>query len=236
MKHKIFLIAVLITVTASLAFAQGYRGGNRTDSRAGGRDFSYDGDLTEILSEVPAGELDQAEIDGLLLMREEEKLARDVYTTLAEEWNIRSFENIARSEDTHMEAVGILLDRYGVEDPVKSDAVGTFTSPLLDNLYDDLVDLGMKSYTDALKVGAKIEELDIADLLELIDSTDNDDIKVVYQNLLKGSRNHLRAFDMKIQRDGEVYTPEFLTAEEYERIASSPREMGSVITDPEYLF
>ena len=94
----------------------------------------------------------------------------------------------------------------------------------------------MSSYSDALKVGAKIEELDIADLLGLIGSTDNDDIKVVYQNLLKGSRNHLRSFDMKIRQTGDSYSPEFLTAEDYERIASSPREMANVITDPEYVF
>ena len=149
---------------------------------------------------------------------------------------IRSFENIARAEETHMNAVADLLERYEIDDPVHSDAVGAFTSTFLDDLYGDLVDLGMSSYSDALKVGAKIEELDIADLLGLIGSTDNDDIKVVYQNLLKGSRNHLRSFDMKIRQTGDSYSPEFLTAEEYERIASSPREMASVITDPEYVF
>jgi hypothetical protein len=189
-----------------------------------------------VLSGVPVGEVDQAEIDGLILMREEEKLARDVYLTLADEWNIRSFENIARAEETHMDAVAELLERYGIDDPVPSDDLGAFASPIMDTLYADLVDLGMTSYLDALKVGATIEELDIADLLGLIGSTDNDDIKIVYQNLLKGSRNHLRAFDMKIQRTGSNYSSEYLTAEEYKRIASSPREMMGMITDPEFVF
>lgn len=244
MKHKVFLIAILITAVTAGIFAQGYQGGGRAivradrqgAGRAGAPGDLHDGDLAGVILDFPRGELDQAEIDGLLLMREEEKLARDVYLTLADEWNIRSFENIARSEETHMDAVGLLLERYGIDDPVRSDKVGAFTSVEMSTLYDELVGLGMDSYSDALKVGAKIEELDIADLLSLIDSTDNDDLKVVYQNLLKGSRNHLRAFDMKIQRDGESYSPEFLAPDEYERIVSSPREMASVITDPEYLF
>ena len=135
-----------------------------------------------------------------------------------------------------MDAVADLLERYGIDDPVKTGAVGDFTSPVMDSLYHDLVELGMTSYSDALKVGAKIEELDIADLLGLIGSTDNDDIKIVYQNLLKGSRNHLRTFDMKIRQIGDSYTPEHLTVDEYERIASSPREIASVVSDPAYVF
>jgi hypothetical protein len=232
MNRKTFMMIVLTAVIVSAgAFAQQYRNGGGSARAA-----EPQNDLGTVIAELPLEELSQAEIDGLLLMREEEKLARDVYLTLADEWNIRSFANIARSEETHMEAVERMLDRYGIEDPVTDDTVGVFQNPLFSELYSDLVEQGKTSSLDALKVGAKIEELDIADLLDLMDKSDNQDIRVVYQNLLKGSRNHLRSFDMQIGRNGGSYVPEHLSAEEYARIASSPRETGTAVTDPDYLF
>jgi hypothetical protein len=192
--------------------------------------------MRTVLAGLPLQDLSSEEIEGLILMREEEKLAHDVYLTLAAEWNIRSFENIAAAEETHMDAVAQILERYSIEDPVQNDTVGVFESPLLSGLYDELVDTGMRSYLDALSVGAKIEELDIADLQRLMASTDNEDVKVVYQNLLKGSRNHLRSFDALIERFGGTYSPEHLSAAEYQRIASTDRETGTLITDPDYLF
>ena len=56
--------------------------------------------------------LSQEEINGLIHMRIEEKLARDVYTVLGERWNARVFLNIKLSEQTHMEAVRRLLNKY----------------------------------------------------------------------------------------------------------------------------
>ena len=63
------------------------------------------------------GSLTQAEIDALWFMREEEKLARDVYLVLAEKWDLGLFWNIAESEQQHMDAVLKLLKKYGLEDP-----------------------------------------------------------------------------------------------------------------------
>jgi len=78
--------------------------------------------------------------------------------------------------------------------------------------------------------------LDIYDLQRLMKETDNDDIKIVYQNLLKGSRNHLRAFDCQLQRYNISYEAQFLTQEEYDRIANSRQETGGVISKPDYKF
>jgi hypothetical protein len=199
-------------------------------------DARFSSDIAQVLSSVPTSSVSGAEIDGLLLMREEEKLARDVYLTLAEKWGIRTFSNIAESEQTHMDAMELILDRYGIADPIKDDAVGVFTSPVLDKLYDDLVAKGSSSAAEAVKVGATIEELDIADLVRLIAATDNDDIKIVYQNLLKGSRNHLRAFDRQIGRYGVSYEPQYISRAEYDRILDSRQESGGPITDPQYRF
>ena len=86
---------------------------------------------------------------------------------------------------------------------------------------------GTKSLIDALEVGATIEEVDIVDIQEYLKDVDNEDIKVVYENLLKGSRNHLRAFVSTLERYGVEYKPQFLSPEEYEEIVTSPMERGN---------
>ena len=182
----------------------------------------------DLIESIPESELSEAEIEGLILMREEEKLARDVYLTLGETWELEIFFNIAESEQTHTDAIKDLLDRYGIEDPVKDDGVGVFTSPVLAELYEALVTQGEKSLVDALIVGATVEDLDINDLSELLEETDNADIIVVYENLSKGSRNHLRAFVSQIEsRDGE-YSPQYISQEIYDQILSSNQERGTI--------
>jgi len=144
--------------------------------------------------------LTPAEEDCLTYMREEEKVARDVYLFLYEKWQSRVFKNIAASEQTHMDAVKTLLDRYGIADPAAGKEVGEFTNPNLQALYDELIDAGSVSLVDALEVGVLIEETDILDLKEGIASTERKDIITVYGNLLLGSLNHLESFESKLDR------------------------------------
>lgn len=158
-------------------------------------------DTGTLVAAIATSPLSDVEKAGLVQMREEEKLARDVYTTLGNLWNIQTFGNIAKSEQTHTNAIKTLLDRYMIDDPVTVDTVGIFTSPVIQKLYTDLVTQGSTSLLDALKVGATVEDLDIKDLENLMQTTDNEDILLVYANLTKGSRNHLRAFVSNISRN-----------------------------------
>jgi len=184
-------------------------------------------DLATQLEALPIGEISDAELAGLLLMREEEKLAHDVYTALFDIHGLKIFDNIANSESSHTEAMLSLLNRYGIDDPVGSNGVGVFADTDLQMLYDTLVAQGTPSLMDALFVGARIEELDIADIQRLSDEVvDNQDILLVYDNLLKGSRNHLRAFDRQITDNGWTYTPEYISQEAYDEIISSEIERG----------
>ena len=120
-----------------------------------------------------SGDLTEVEAEGLIFMREEEKLARDVYLTLYDQWNIPIFQNIARSEQTHTDAIKNLLDTYGLVDPMVNDKIGVFVNPDLQALYDQLVEMGSQSLSDALKVGIAIEEIDILDLKKYIAQTDH---------------------------------------------------------------
>jgi hypothetical protein len=166
--------------------------------------------------------LNQDEIDALNWMREEEKLARDVYLALYEQWDLPIFWRIASSEQRHMDAVGILLEKYELADPALEQA-GEFSEPDLNALYDELVAKGLTSQEDALYVGATIEDLDIYDLQQLLTLIDNKDIGIVFGNLLNGSMNHLRAFTRLLPED---YEAQYLTQQEVEEILTMPRERG----------
>ncbi len=167
-------------------------------------------------------DLNEDEIAGLVLMREEEKLARDVYLTMADLYDLRIFSNIAGSEQIHTDAVLLLLDRYGITDPVGDNPIGVFQNEDLQNLFDDLIAQGSQSLENALYVGCSIEEIDILDLQELMAATDFQDLLLVYGHLLNGSGNHLRAYVRNWeQQSGQEYEPQFMSAENFAAVISA---------------
>lgn len=133
------------------------------------------------------------EASSILFMKQEEKLARDVYQVLAAKWDHVTFKNIAVSEQRHMDAVGNLIKRYNLTDATPAEA-GKFTYPELQSLYDELIALGNHSLEDALAVGVLIEETDIEDLKEALQGVRERPIRNVFNNLMDGSYNHLDAF------------------------------------------
>jgi len=153
----------------------------------------------------------EEEIEYLMYMREEEKLARDVYLTMYAKWQTHVFSNIADSEELHTLAVKSKIDKYGLDDPVDNDDVGIFVNEKLAKLFETLVDQGNKSEMDALWVGAAIEEIDMIDLQEAIDAADHPDIARTYQSLKDGSENHLRAFVSVIESQGMDYSAQYLS-------------------------
>jgi hypothetical protein len=181
----------------------------------------------ETLTDVTIG-LTDAEIDSLIFMREEEKLAQDVYLALYDLWGQAIFQNIAGSEETHTDAVKQLLDTYNLPDPADTSPAGVFENSQLQTLYDDLIALGTQSLGDALKVGAAIEEIDILDLEEALTTIETDAIRRVYENLLRGSENHLRAFTSSLLRTtGEVYQPQYMDADAYSAIIDAENTRGT---------
>jgi hypothetical protein len=176
----------------------------------------------------PQGEVSTTETEDLVYMREEEKLARDSYQVLAEQWGLVIFTNISKSEQRHMNALKVLLDGFGIVDPVIDESdIGSFVDPTLQTLFDDLMTSGSRSAMDALKVGGLIEETDILDIQEAIERAENVDIIATYENLLRGSRNHLRAFVGQIEFYGEIYTPVLMDPEELNAIVDFPMERGN---------
>jgi len=211
------------TLFAGNGPGQGYQGGTKSNSACSQV-------FTDYLASLPMEQPDEAETASLVKMRQEEKLARDVYLTLQLQWGARIFANIARAEQKHMDMVKTILDRYGIEDPVTDDTIGIFPDDTFVQLYEQLVEAGGGSLEDALTVGATIEDLDIYDLEEAMSNEiDNADIKAVYQNLTKGSRNHMRAFTSQLASYDIEYSAQYISAEELESIINSEWERGTIL-------
>jgi len=226
MNHKI-LTASLIAATAVALLLAGCSNDSTSPpipADVQGTQLSVD-ELKANPARIPAGVPGEVEIADMIFMREEEKLAFDVYTNLFGQYGLPVFSNISAAELNHTEAILRLLDRYGLEDPVGDNGPGEFFNQNLQALYNDLVDSGSQSLSNALLAGLAIEEIDILDLENALTRTELREILQVYGNLLDGSQNHLRAFVAVYELEtGEVYVPRWLSQDAYDEIlgGSSP--------------
>jgi hypothetical protein len=178
------------------------------------------------IDSLPFETLSEDEIAALNLMREEEFLAHDVYVALAQLYTKPIFLNISRSELRHTDAVKALMVKYSLPDPGANHVTGVFTNPDLQTLYNSLVSQGSKSLLDGLIVGCTIEDLDILDLKNHLLEVDNQDLTLVFNNLMRGSRNHLRSFYANVLFSGGTYTPQFITQGDFDAIVNSEHETG----------
>lgn len=217
---KKYLIGTAMTVTLFLSVILSSCSKDKDNRNA-------NNNLNSQVNNLPNEPLNTDERATLSFMREEEKLARDVYIFLYNKWALTIFNNISSSEQSHMDAIGQLLNKYNLPDPVGSNGYGIFSNPVLQNLYIQLTTQGSVSLLDALKAGATIEDLDIYDLKVALTKVDNQDITLVYNNLVKGSRNHLRSFYSNIINAGGTYTPQYITQTEFDAIINSPMETGN---------
>ena len=184
--------------------------------------------LAERFELLPPEPLSETEIAEITYLREEEKLARDVYLTLSLSYELPLFDHIPRSEQAHMDLVALLIARYELTDPVGDNGVGVFSDSGLQALYSSLVESGQGSLEAALYVGATIEDMDLADLDTILVTTDNLDLALIVQNLAAGSRNHLRAFVGALEQYGITYEAQYLDPGAMEVILEAPREVAVV--------
>ena len=189
--------------------------------------------------------LDSTEASHLTFMREEEKLARDVYLTLSALYpKQRVFNQIAtRSEQTHTDTMRDKLDQYNLPDPNPGandlpSSLGVFTGKewgwYFTEKFEQLTARGKTSELEALYVGALIEELDMRDIAVCpqimidhgfsspcgLEYTDEEGLQTAYSSLISGSESHLRAFVGQIEAVIGVgnYKAQYLTQDEVDGI------------------
>lgn len=214
--RQLFILFILLIITSVFMF--NCEGASESQSLNTLDQFD---EMLSSISDLPIEDISIEESESLSYIREEEKLARDVYIVLFQKWNMRVFNNISGSEQKHTSAIKLLLEKYTLEDPA-TEEIGLFTNPELQSLYNALISKGDSSLVQALLVGAAIEEIDIIDIQDELDNViDNQDITIVYENLLSGSANHLRAFVRNLEMSGVDYTPQYLNEETYYHILSN---------------
>ncbi|TXG35128.1 DUF2202 domain-containing protein [Seonamhaeicola maritimus] len=179
-------------------------------------------DSKEEESLIPINGLEEVEENALLFMLEEEKLARDTYTYLSELWSLNQFDNIKKSEQSHMNAVASLLDKNNIDYTILP--YGEFNNQELQALYNKFKIDGAINKSKALQIGATIEDLDIVDLQNFMDNISNASIESIFNSLQCGSKNHLRSFVKAIEINGDTYTPQYLTSDSYTSILTGSQE------------
>ncbi|NTV27999.1 MAG: DUF2202 domain-containing protein [Methanothrix sp.] len=162
-----------------------------------------------------AATITSREKEGMLFIWEEEKAARDLYMSLYDKNNLTIFMNLVRSEQSHMDQAKAIIDKYGLAIPGNGEQ-GVFQNKTLQKIHDDLQAEGLRSDQDALMVAAAFEEISIMDLEKEISATKTEDIRVVYQGVLAGSRKHLRSYVADLQGRGIQYAPKYLSKSEFE--------------------
>lgn len=144
-------------------------------------------------SALPTSPLSDAEKATLLRMADEERMARDLYTKIAEKYpEATQFSRVAKSEQMHYDRVLALLDTYHLTKP--SDTPGTYADTGVQKLYNDWWTQAQKSQDEAYKVGIALEKADVADLEAAVKQSDNADLDQVYGRLLTASQRHEQAF------------------------------------------
>ncbi|MEO7752093.1 MAG: DUF2202 domain-containing protein [Terracoccus sp.] len=132
----------------------------------------------------------------LAFNREEERMARDLYQSLADTYDgAAPFAMITQSEQTHWTRIGDLLTAHGITDPSAGLAAGTYADPAIQSLYDGWLARGLTSLDEAYQVGIELEQRDIADLTTAITSTTLADARRVLTALRAASEHHLAAFE-----------------------------------------
>lgn len=213
--RSIVSLTVALTLVTSISFAAGNKGKSKQ--------WKKNGVATNVIDSDSSQAVDFNEQAHLVFMREEEKVARDVYIQLSMLYpESRVFGKIDDSEQRHTNAVRDKLEYYGIDDPNTNDNVGVFTGEefgeYFTEKYTDLVSRAETSELEALYVGAYIEEVDLHDINLCPDEivhqdngiddelscgkiyTDNPDIKQLYNSLLNGSDSHLKAYVRNIEK------------------------------------
>ena len=122
--------------------------------------------------------------DMLTYAMQDEYLARAEYAVIIGSFGSdRPFTNIMRAEETHIEALSPLFEAYGVASPADEGESHT---------------AAVASLTEAYQAGVNAEVNNIAMYETFLDQNLPDNVRTVFESLMRASENHLRAFQNRL--------------------------------------
>ena len=169
---------------------------------------------------LPKQDLSQSEKQVLNNARQIEKLAHDVNFTLYSKWNIPAFLRKSSAAEMKTQCVKQLINKYDLQDPVNDNEIGKYADNNLVKIYNNFVEQGSKTLNDAFIVSAQLQDYLIYNLKQDSTKIDNDDIKLVINNLLNSAQRDLAMTVKRLEKFGITYTPKYISQQEFEQIMS----------------
>ena len=153
--------------------------------------------------------------DSLTYMKDEERLASDLYLNLYNYYKnysdleIKQLNNIAtNTENDQISIIKSLVKRYDLNSSEPQDvniSRGVYENQVIQDLYDKFYAIGQNSQEEALKVGCMVEVTDINDLdkyISLAKESNATDIETAFKALRDGSYHNYWTFDQTLKNLG----------------------------------
>jgi hypothetical protein len=115
---------------------------------------------------------------------QDESIARAEYAAILDTYgSVRPFTNIIRAEESHIASLLPLFEAYGIAVPADESESLVTTVP---------------SLTEAYQTGVSAEVNNIAMYETFLDQNLPDNVRAVFESLMRASENHLRAFQNRL--------------------------------------
>ncbi len=152
--------------------------------------------------------LSNFERDGLVALLETQKMHRDVYAWMNDQFPSAVFAALAESDGEGMERLSQAVNKYGIYNPTSNRLPGEFEDVGLQNRYNEFIRLTVGDLPAMIENARVMEEEVICQLQEQqLCLCGNDDLRELYGNLIQESKTQLQA--LAYETDGliHVYAP-----------------------------
>ncbi len=174
----------------------------------------------------PFEDLSGQEEKGIVFVREEEKVAVNFYGMMSDLFGSEVLTQLAESERTHLGVTALPVEKYHLQDPTVDRTDGEFMSNSLQAHYDELIEEGSPSLSDAFIAGTTLQEASLVTIQNQLDRVANNrDLRNMYAALRVATRNHLRIMFREVTDHGGSYAPLFMEQAAFQAIVSSDFEV-----------
>ncbi len=144
--------------------------------------------------------LSPREIDDMNYLIENEKLLRDYFNVMYNKYNLSLFQNVAKSEQSHLNFLAVKFLRYDLKNPTEEKPAGEYVNPELQQTYDIMIAKGETNIYAALLAGSSKVKEDVEDIPLMIDQFEgNADIVLIFSNILIESQKNREVLEQELK-------------------------------------